>query len=163
MLLREICDDVTVIAFSSPYAGAARGFAGQYIRRGTMSIVGVPEPGDYAIGADRPGLSIVPPRRGFALRDALECACCWNGTDTDTALEVANREGYDRVIVITDEQSHQTIRGPLPNTKAYFVNVATFNNGIGYGKWTHIDGFSEAIVSFIQEAESAGVPLIVDG
>jgi hypothetical protein len=24
---------------------------------------------------------------------------------------------------------------------------------VGYGKWTHIDGFSEAVIRFISEAE----------
>ena len=37
--------------------------------------------------------------------------------------------------------------------RAYMVNVASARNGVGYGRWTHIDGFSEAVLRFIGEAE----------
>lgn len=96
---------------------------------------------------------VVPPRRGFALRDAIRKGP-QGGTYTDNALALAESEGYDRIIVITDEQSHQTILAPKGN-KAYFINVAVNQNGIGYGRWTHIDGFSEAVLDFIRESESA--------
>ena len=99
----------------------------------------------------------VPPRRGFALRDAIHQCQYFGSTNTDTALCHANGLGYDRIIVITDEQSHQRIRGPLSNTRAYFINVATYQNGIGYGAWTHIDGFSEAVVDYIREFERASL------
>jgi hypothetical protein len=36
------------------------------------------------------------------------------------------------------------------------INVASNNNGVGYGAWTHIDGWSEAVVEFIAELEAAG-------
>lgn len=98
--------------------------------------------------------TVVPPRRGFALRDAVRRVPGYNGgTDTGSALRMANTLNYHRVIVMTDEQSHTSIPDPLPNTHAYFVNVATNKNGIGYGKWTHIDGWSESIIEFIRQAE----------
>lgn len=96
---------------------------------------------------------IVPARRGFALRDAIQSATEHSSTYTDSALALAEKEGYDRIIVITDEQSHQSIRGPLVGSKAYFVNVAPYQNGVGYGPWTHVDGFSEAILDFIRFSE----------
>jgi hypothetical protein len=34
------------------------------------------------------------------------------------------------------------------------INVASAKNGVGYGKWVHIDGFSEAVVDFIREIEA---------
>lgn len=38
---------------------------------------------------------------------------------------------------------------------AYMINVASYQNGIGYEKkWVHIDGFSEAVVRYIIAAES---------
>jgi len=95
----------------------------------------------------------VAPRRGFALAECIKSATQVSGTNTDTALGVAEHEGYDRIIVITDEQSHQTIRAPLPESKAYFVNVAPYAHGIGYGKWIHVDGWSEAIVDYIRAYE----------
>ena len=96
----------------------------------------------------------VPARRGFALREAIQNATGHGGTDTQTALFAAEKEGYDRIIVITDEQSHQSITAPKMGTKAYFINVANYQNGIGYGKWTHIDGWSEAVLQYIVAAEN---------
>lgn len=93
----------------------------------------------------------VPPRRGFALRDALGRAD--GGTRTETAKAQADREGYDRVIIITDEQSSQPLTAP--HGAGYVVNVASARNGIGYGPWIHIDGWSEAIVHYIQQYELA--------
>jgi len=97
---------------------------------------------------------VVPPRRGFALRDVIQRATPHGSTRTQNALDKAAREGYDRCIVITDEQSHQTIGGPIKGTKGYFINVASAQNGIGYGAWTHCDGWSEAIVDYIVAYES---------
>lgn len=96
--------------------------------------------------------AVIPARRGFALRDAIQRGPS-GGTNTQIALQLAAAQGYDRIIVVTDEQSHQTISGPLSD-KAYFINVATYQNGIGYGKWTHIDGWSESIIDFIREYEA---------
>lgn len=39
---------------------------------------------------------------------------------------------------------------------AYMINVASFKNGVGYGKWIHIDGFSENVIRFIVENEAQG-------
>lgn len=36
------------------------------------------------------------------------------------------------------------------------INVASARNGVGYGKWVHIDGWSEAVVEYIREAERLG-------
>jgi hypothetical protein len=35
----------------------------------------------------------------------------------------------------------------------YVINVASYKNGVGYGKWTHIDGWSESVVEYIRELE----------
>ena len=96
---------------------------------------------------------MIPARRGFALRDAIK-AGPGGGTNTQIALNLAAASGYDRIIVITDEQSHQSISAPKTD-KAYFINVATYKNGIGYGPWTHIDGWSEAVLQYIVAAEEA--------
>lgn len=117
ILLREVCETVNVLVFSTT-------------------------------------TEHVPPRRGFALRDALNRAAQRGATNTGEAVRVANLDGYDRIIVVTDEQSHQSVPDPLDGTRAYFVNVAPYQHGIGYGKWTHIDGWSEAIVAYIQAYEA---------
>jgi hypothetical protein len=91
---------------------------------------------------------LIPPRRGFALRDAIVSSGHTGGTNTETALRVAKKEGYDRCIVITDEQSHQRVSGP-GNKRGYFINVASAQNGVGYREWVHVDGWSEAVVEYI--------------
>lgn len=96
---------------------------------------------------------LVPSRRGFALRDALYNGAEKGGTNTQNAILGAAQDGYDRIIVLTDEQSHQSVRNPLVGTKAYIVNVASNKNGIGYGSFTHIDGWSEAVLDYIIESE----------
>lgn len=94
----------------------------------------------------------VPARKGMALCDAIIRSQPNVGTYMGRAISAVDKEvKYDRLIVITDEQSHDRV--PDPKGKGYMVNVATAKNGVGYGAWTHIDGFSEACVDFIQEHE----------
>lgn len=92
----------------------------------------------------------VPPRRGFALRDALDSSQPHNGTYLGRALEKID-EKYDRIIVITDEQAHDRVPGP--RGRGYMINVASYKNGVGYGAWTHIDGWSEAVIKYIRALE----------
>jgi len=94
----------------------------------------------------------VPARRGFALRDAIDASQRHNSTQLGKAVESLNRdEKWDRLIVITDEQAHDRV--PTPNGKGYLINVASYKNGVGYGKWTHIDGWSEAVIEYIRALE----------
>jgi hypothetical protein len=92
----------------------------------------------------------IPPRRGFALRDAMELSQRHSGTRLGAALDFI-REPYDRIIVITDEQSHDRVGAP--HGRGYMINVASARHGVGYGPWTHIDGFSEAVIDYIREFE----------
>ena len=92
----------------------------------------------------------VPSRRGFALRDAIVSSQPHGGTELGHALR-SLREAYDRIIVITDEQSHDRV--PAPHGRGYVVNVASARNGVGYGAWTHIDGWSEAVVDYLRSLE----------
>jgi len=95
----------------------------------------------------------VPARRGFALRDVIDASQPHSGTYLGKAVEELNRkQRYDRLIVITDEQAHDTV--PAPKGKGYVINVASYKNGVGYGKWTHIDGWSESVVEYVRELES---------
>jgi 60 kDa SS-A/Ro ribonucleoprotein len=92
----------------------------------------------------------VPSRRGFALRDAIVSSQPHGGTKLGHALSNLRAE-YDRILVITDEQSHDRV--PAPYGLGYVVNVASARNGVGYGAWTHIDGWSEAIVDYLRSLE----------
>ncbi|MFA7253988.1 MAG: TROVE domain-containing protein [Patescibacteria group bacterium] len=92
----------------------------------------------------------IPDRHGFALRDAINTSQSHGGTYLGAAIDAINRqETYDRIIVITDEQSHDAVSNP--KTTGYMINVASNKNGVGYGKWRHIDGFSEAVFDYIVE------------
>lgn len=151
ILARELCEDVRVFTFSE-------------------------------------WLCEVPPRRGFALRDAIVQSQPHGGTWVGAAVNIlhkGNAEGitgnspnqmgfqrnhplfcrvsnpktdyhggpvsYDRLIVITDEQAHDSI--PDPKGKGYVINVAAYQNGVGYGAWNHIDSWSEAVLTYIQRSE----------
>jgi 60 kDa SS-A/Ro ribonucleoprotein len=107
--------------------------------------------------------TMVPSRRGFALRDTVvqsmhqlggggiflrQCCDFIKERESDVA----------RLIVLTDEQDCDQKLNPATaptfGRENYLVNVATYQHGIGYGKWTHIDGWSEAIMDFIQASEA---------
>lgn len=97
---------------------------------------------------------VLPPRRGFALAEAYRRGP-GGGTYTESAKQLADKYGYDRIIILTDEQSHQALSNP--NGRGYVVNVASYKNGIGYGAWNHLDGFSENVVRWIGEFEASDI------
>jgi 60 kDa SS-A/Ro ribonucleoprotein len=92
----------------------------------------------------------VPPRRGFALRDAIVTSQPHGGTALGQAVTEIDAKG-DRLIVFTDEQSHDRVSAPKGT--GYMVNVASFQNGVGHGAWQRIDGFSEAVIRWIAAQE----------
>lgn len=97
--------------------------------------------------------------KGFALAD--RCARCTGGTDlygcTNSAVS-ANRRPFDRVIIITDEQSigGRFSKNVLSIPHKYIVNVAPYQFGIAYGDFIHISGFSDGIFKYIAEYEKMG-------
>ena len=91
----------------------------------------------------------------MALRDALEKSQAHGGTNLGASLKQVDAGDYDRLVVITDEQSHDQVAAP--RGRGYAINVASAQNGVGYGPWTHIDGWSEAVIDYIAELE-AGDP-----
>jgi hypothetical protein len=135
MLLREICEDVKI------YATA--GDDGTRIHQ-TM---------------------LIPPRRGFGLRDLLSYEQTsrkigGGGIFLKQVIEYVRKQEdgkADRIIVITDEQDCDLVNRPTSakpfGKNNYLINVATYQHGIGYGAWVHIDGWSEAVVDYIREVE----------
>jgi hypothetical protein len=109
-------------------------------------------PGDVRIFTFTDAVVEVPARRGMAGVDAIVRSQPHGGTLLGAAVKHVNREKHDRLIVVTDEQSADAVPDPVA-AKAYMVNVASARNGVGYGRWTHIDGFSESVLSFIREHE----------
>jgi hypothetical protein len=107
---------------------------------------------DVQIFSFSSGIVKIPARRGFALRDAINTSQSHSVTYCGSAVTYIDENcEYDRIIIITDEQSHDPI--PNPKGKGYIINVASYKNGIGYGPWTHINGWSESIFDFIIENE----------
>ncbi len=105
----------------------------------------------------------VPPRSGMALIDAIRFSQIQRGTRLGSAVATINAHAvdYDRLVVITDEQSSDTVGAP--KNRGYMINVASDQNGVGYSVWTHIDGFSESVVRFIQQLEAdAAAPVAAD-
>ena len=109
----------------------------------------------------------VPNRRGFALVDAVlrsqKHVATYLGKSLRAlhaprsakkqagAFPAQGENDYDRLIVITDEQSHDAVCNPVGC--GYMINVGSYTNGVGYGKWLHIDGWSEAVVQWIRLVE----------
>lgn len=98
----------------------------------------------------------VAPRRGFALREAISTSQSHGGTMLGTALKTVNANtDYDRIIVFTDEQSYDKPDRPLG--RGYVINVASYENGVNHSSWTEINGFSEAVVDYLQALEKANI------
>ena len=110
-----------------------------------------------------------PARRGLAGIDAILQSHGQRGGTLlfSTVKHINETISYDRLVIITDEQAFGTsyIRGgegdpvrampdPAPGTRGYVINVAVARNGVGYGKWVHLDGFSEGIIRFVHEFET---------
>lgn len=135
MLLREVCEKVSIYATAG--SDSAR-------KHATM---------------------LIPSRQGFALRDLLSYGQTspklgGGGIFLTQVVDYVRKEERgtaDRIIVITDEQDCDLVNKPSSahpfGKKNYLINVASFKNGIGYGEWVHIDGWSEAVVEYIRELE----------
>lgn len=113
-------------------------------------------------GSDRKRIhatKIIPNRHGMALVDGFKGLIGelgGGGIFTKQTLDYVQKEEgkADRIIMITDEQDTSGDRATLSvkpfGTYNYMINVASTRNGIGYhGNWTHLDGFSEALLKFI--------------
>lgn len=109
----------------------------------------------------------IPTRKGMAGVDTFNSPLTAHGlngygTNLGDAVLMMNRlceeaGGVDRLIVITDEQSHQRVPNPNPKFRhKYMINVSTERNGVGYkGGWTHIDGFSESVLKYVAANEES--------
>jgi 60 kDa SS-A/Ro ribonucleoprotein len=113
--------------------------------------------GEFSVATFSDACIELPARRGFALRDAIVGSQAHSGTYLKRALtqlrEKREWRDLDRLIVITDEQSHDGILAAW-TPKAYVVNVAPYKHGVSYGNgWNHVDGWSERILDYIAAVE----------
>lgn len=98
-------------------------------------------------------VELVPNRRGFALAESIDKSQEHRGTHMWEAVKCSFGKNYDRVIVITDEQTQDN---PIPaqNDKCYIINVSSYSNGVGYNNgYKHINGFSDKVFDYISEIE----------
>lgn len=101
-------------------------------------------------------VTIPPIPRGIALANAIR-TCTSGGKNLNAAIDVAGeREDYDRLIVITDEQTGGAIRPPNPETIAYLINLAAIEYSVSYDRFVKIEGFTERVFQFIQRLEAGG-------
>lgn len=98
----------------------------------------------------------VPPYAGLALVGSIHNSQPHGSTRLGDSVARLNQELLDRIIVITDEQSHDRV--PNPTAKGYLINVASYQHGVGYGPWVHIDGWSERVLDFVREFETSDLP-----
>jgi 60 kDa SS-A/Ro ribonucleoprotein len=98
----------------------------------------------------------IAPRRGFGMYAALNAVRKPAGTLLGSAVKAVYKHfpECERIIIITDEQSAD--RPPHPQGRGYIINVASNAQGIAYGPWLAIDGWSEAVLDFIREYEAEG-------
>lgn len=95
----------------------------------------------------------VAPRKGFALVEAIKSSQPIGGTKLGQAIaSVKANTKYDRLIVMTDEESQDSVRSPGVD-KAYILNVASYKNGVNRGDYVTITGFSESCIDYIREVE----------
>jgi 60 kDa SS-A/Ro ribonucleoprotein len=128
------------------------------------------DPRVYATGGDdyrrKHATQFVPAHRGLALGKAiydLQAPLGGGGIFLKQALDYVWQEEQqtlaDRVIVLTDEQDCDTDAQKSPDKarqvarNEYLINVAGERPGIGYGRWTHIDGFSDRVLDYVREVE----------
>lgn len=112
----------------------------------------------------------LPPRRGFALKDLICNQSLMNkigggGIFLKQVMDFVyeKEKTADRIIVITDEQDcsvgseDSPLKAKVFGKNNYLINISIEKNGIGYDKWIHIDGWSEAIVDYIMEFENSNL------
>ena len=144
VLCREVCDDIALFATAG--------------NDGMRKHATVP----------------VPPRRGFALGELLRAGGplhqkighggIFLKQVTDFVGDVVGDEEVERCIVITDEQDTDvdgtTVKARLIGKHNYVINIATNQRGIGYGRFTHVNGWSEAVLKFIAAYEANEATLV---
>lgn len=108
---------------------------------------------------------LVPNRRGLPLADAIYHLSAPLGgggiflkQSLDWIWQDRGERMADRVVVFTDGQDTDRSAKGTTNVRQiakeqYIINVASAKNGIGYGPWTNLDGFSEHVLDYIRVFE----------
>jgi len=142
ILLREICEDVRIYTFSLKLCEipARHGFALKDAIKNSQSMQGTPL-----------GLAI---KSIYAAKDFHQDTFTFNMYHRNIPVEYRGQNlKPDRLIIFTDEQSHDEVGAP--QSQAYMINIASYDKGVAYGQYHHINGFSEAVIDYIREFEKA--------
>lgn len=92
----------------------------------------------------------------FQLMKNISSSQPHNGTRLKKAIQDINTLDYDRLIIITDEESQDGIT-TAKVSKAYLLNVVGHTNTttknqenwVSYKDWIHIEGFSQNVVNYV--------------
>ena len=97
----------------------------------------------------------VPPRRGMAMVDAIKRSQLHSRTFLGAAIAaICEQVPHDRLIVVTDEQSHDRVGDPAHPKSSWMVNIASKQNGVGYESgWQRVHGWSESVIRYITAVE----------
>lgn len=97
--------------------------------------------------------------RGLPLADAISASQNHGGTrlaEALTALKPVIGEA-DRLIVVTDEQSHDGIVSAFA-PRSYLINVGPYRPGLDTSQgWTRVNGWSDRIVDWISYEETGAI------
>lgn len=116
-----------------------------------MLVSGVAE--DVRVYSFSGELKAVAPRKGFALGDAIGDLRP-TGTYMGRAVHGINHDyEYDRIIAITDEQSHDTVPDPREGARGYVMNISIHEPSIAYGRWNSLSGFSSHLLRYVAAME----------
>ena len=113
----------------------------------SLAMIGAELFNDLRIFTFSNDIKEVSVRHGFALREAITNSQSHGGTNLGHAVKQMPKDV--RLIVITDEQSHD----PVEQRKGYMINVASNKNGVGYRQWVHVDGWSDRVLNYIVQYE----------
>lgn len=99
----------------------------------------------------------IPAARGLALVDVIHRSQAHLSTQLGAAVNAiaGHVKQCDRMIVITDEQSHDRLPS-LTGIRGYLVNVASYRPALPAEQagWTRINGFSERLIDFVKWDEA---------
>lgn len=98
----------------------------------------------------------VPDRHGMALMAAIDASQHHYGTRMAKAIrDVNTRAQYDRLIVISDEQSQDGSTPANAGANAYMMNVAPYKCSVSNdAHWSKIDGWSPTVIRYITQLEA---------
>jgi hypothetical protein len=97
-------------------------------------------------------LAEIPNIRGIGLLSLVDKSQRHGGTWLGQAINTVKRlnDNFDRLIVITDEQSADELPDMVSVPKKYIINVAPYKNGVDTKSgWTRVNGWSERILDWI--------------